>query len=157
MIDFWEPNTFFSSTKFNHWVITDVQSNWYIIGTKSINNQINCLRSITNFFKQTINEFLRKCMWLPTKVTSWVRIIKIIFVNWSMNWCWFWAEIISSACVFVMYNIFGPYCWYNWSWWTICRSHNFNTTYLNLCIILWLGSPKRGHEFIRIIIYTFSE
>ena len=72
---FENPNYFLSYKKFNCWVVTNVQNNYYIIGNKYINNRINYLRSISNFLRKMINQFLRNCLWYPTIVTSWVWII----------------------------------------------------------------------------------
>ena len=88
-------------------------------------------------------------------MTSWVWIIRIRFLNSSMNWWWSLTEMTFSACIGVMSNRFGPYSGSKLSWWTIRRNHNVNIINLNLFNIeVWINSPPRDHEFIRRIIYT---
>ena len=52
-------------------------------------------------------------------------------MNWYMNWCWFWMEMNSSACICAIFDTFGLYSWPKWSSWTIFSSNKFNFTNLN--------------------------
>ena len=147
MISVWEPWIFLSYQKCDYWVVKNVQMDWFIICTKSINNRIKYIKSITNFMRQTINQFF-------SNVTYWVLTIQILFVNWSMNWCWFWTEITSSACICLISNRFGPYSWYKWSLWTIRRSHNPKINNLISSSLKYKSVPHHDTTNILESLYT---
>ena len=92
-------------------------------------------------------------------VTNWSDFfsikIKIIFINWSMYWCWFWTDVAPSACIFVTTDTFWPNYLFKWYLWTKCSIHIYNVTNLNLIMIeIRISSPLRYHESTIIIIYN---
>ena len=67
----------------------------------------------------------------------------------SMNWCWFWMEITSFACICVMYNIFGPYYLSKLYWWIICIIRNLNITNLDFSFLKY--ELVTHHETMNIL------